>query len=568
MVEYSDIAGTKRQQYERLKAELSLERTSFDSVWRDLDTYIWPGRSRFQITDRNKGQRRDQKIINSHATHCAEILQAGMQSGNTDPSSEWLKLALSDSDLSENSSVQQWLHDVTLRLLALFQRSNLYNILPVVYGDMGVFGTGCMSLLHDPVNGLRAQAYPIGSYLLGVDSSGKVNTFIRDYRMTVRQIVSDYVWDPERKTLDWSKVSTSLKNAWDKNNKETLIDVCWIITPNLDADPEKLNAKYLPWSSCHYEVGTNEDGKFLRESGFRQFPIIAARWHVGAEETYGTDCPGRKALGHTKSLQLKERRLAQAIEKLVSPPLQAPTHLINQKVSGLPGDVSYADQVQQNSGIRPIYQIDPRVREMFESINDTKSLIDDCFFRPLFLMFDSIDRDATATEILERKQEKILTLGPVSERVKTDMLDPIVDIGFAALEATGDLPEIPQELEGRPLKVEYLGVFAQAQRAAGVTKLSRFVAELLPIAQIDPIVVTSKVNFDNVIDGFATLGINPNCIRSDEDAAQYRQALEQQMEEARQAELAAQTAAAGKQLSETSMEGNTALNRILEGARP
>ena len=42
-------------------------------------------------------------------------------------------------DLAKFAPVKRWLHDVTQRMQVVFAASNLYNMLPIIYGDLGVF---------------------------------------------------------------------------------------------------------------------------------------------------------------------------------------------------------------------------------------------------------------------------------------------------------------------------------------------------------------------------------------------------------------------------------------------
>ena len=65
-------AKTKREQYEQLRASMLSERQgSFDSHWRDLSDYIFPRRTRFWTGDRNRGDKRNQKIIDSTGSFSA-----------------------------------------------------------------------------------------------------------------------------------------------------------------------------------------------------------------------------------------------------------------------------------------------------------------------------------------------------------------------------------------------------------------------------------------------------------------------------------------------------------------
>src|SRR6266850_1681778 len=157
---------TKCQQYERIRSQLYLERTSFESHWRELGDYILPRRTRFFITDKNRGERRSQKIIDSTATFAARTLRSGMHAGLTSPARPWMKLTVPDPDLAEFGTVKEWLHTVTQRMLTLFAKSNLYNVLPMVYGDMGVFAIGAMAVLDDTRDLFRCYSYPVGSYWL------------------------------------------------------------------------------------------------------------------------------------------------------------------------------------------------------------------------------------------------------------------------------------------------------------------------------------------------------------------------------------------------------------------
>src|SRR5436190_3858641 len=214
-----------------------------------------------------------------------------------------MKLSTPDPELAEFGPVKLWLHTVTERMLTVFATSNLYNVLPLVYLDMGVFGTGAMSVIDDTHDVYRCYNYPIGSYALGQDRRGQVTTFVREWELTVRQIVEEFGVQANGRDIDWSNISTPVKNYWERGDYEVPVKVTWIVKPNEDAPPNRLEAKYLPWASCHYETQIDE-GKFLRESGFRTFPILAPRWDITGEDTYGTDCPGMTALGDVRQLQI------------------------------------------------------------------------------------------------------------------------------------------------------------------------------------------------------------------------------------------------------------------------
>ena len=130
----------ERQRYQAMRTQLDSERSSFMPTWRTLGDYILPRRPRFTVTDVNKGDRRNQNIINSTGTLAARTLQSGMMGGITSPARPWFKLTTADQDLADVSSVKDWLYQVTQRMQTAYIRSNLYNTLPLIYGDLSVLG--------------------------------------------------------------------------------------------------------------------------------------------------------------------------------------------------------------------------------------------------------------------------------------------------------------------------------------------------------------------------------------------------------------------------------------------
>ena len=145
----------------------------------------------------------------------------------------------------------------------VFLRSNLYNVLPIVYGDMGNFGTGAMLVEEDFENVLRFYSLPIGSYMIACDETGRVRVFMREFQMTVRQIVKKFGNVDDYGKPDWSNISTHVKDQWLRGEYETWVNVAHVIQPNDEYDETKLESKYKKFRSCHYERGVSSNTKKL-----------------------------------------------------------------------------------------------------------------------------------------------------------------------------------------------------------------------------------------------------------------------------------------------------------------
>lgn len=568
---------TKRQRHDLLRTQLQQERSSFITRWRDLGDYVLSTRPRFTLTETNRGDRKNQKIIDATASLAARTLRSGMMSGVTSPARPWFRLTTPDPAMSEYQPVKEWLHTVGQRMATEFIRSNLYNTLPIIYGDIGTFGTAAMLIEESATTLFHSTPLPIGSYCIAVNEEGRVDTFQRDLRMTVRQLVKKFgEFDSKGKVTNWDKFSSTVRTAWENHNREMSIDICHIIEPNDDFNPQMIDSKYKRFSSCYFEIGSasgmgglsdSDRERYLRESGYDYFPVLAPRWEVTGGDTYGTDCPGMLTLGSNKALQTMQKRLAQAVEKMVNPPLVGPTSLQNQKVSLFPGDITYHDAREGQQGLRSIHDVNIRINELQMMIQDTRSEIKRGYFEDLIMMITNDQRAqrATAREIDVKEQERLVAFGPVLEQLNQDLLDPLIDIGFMLMLKRGLLPEPPEEIQGIDLKVDYISVMAQAQKLVSLAGVERFTGFVSNLAAVNPEVM-DKVSFDQIVDVYGDMtSVPPSIVKSDEDVEAIRAQRAEAQQAAAKAEQMKMQAGAVKDLSQAETGGDNLLS-MLTGA--
>ena len=572
MADYLDDPRTRRDRYEALRATLWSERqTGFDSHWQELADFVRPRRYRRSTSEHNDGSKANQKIIDSTAQFACRTLASGLHAGLTSPARQWFKLSTHDPELAKFGPVKKWLHEVTQRMFLVMNTTNIYNSLPIVYGDLGLFGTGAMGLLDDSKDLFRCYTYAAGTYAIGLDERGLATTFCRIYKMTVRQVIKQFALKDGTREIDWSKVSLMIKREWDAGRYETKLDVVHIVTPNEAADRNMLPAKYLPWSSCYYELGTDDTNrKFLRESGFNEFPFMVPRWDITDGDSYGTDCPGMTALGDVKQLQVEQRRKGQAIAKMVDPPLVGPPNLRAARTSLLPGDVTYVDEGGKPM-LRSIHDVNLRVDHLGEDIREVQYRIQRAFYEDLFLMLARSDalrgQPPTAREVEERHEEKLLALGPVLERTNDELLDRIIDRVFAMMFRAGLIPEAPEALQGVKLKVEYTSIMAQAQKLVSVAGQDRFLQSIVILSEAIPAVL-HKIEPNVVVDTYADMyGVAPDMIRTNDQVAELMAAEQRQKDAMIEAEQAKNMTAAMKNAGTTPMDGDTALTRVAAAAQ-
>lgn len=560
---------TKRQRLESIYAQLDLDYSTFMNHHRDLTDYVKPVRGRFTITESNKGTRKNNKIVDNTGTIALRNATAGMMGGLTSPSRPWKKLTTPDPELSEFGPVKEWLDVVDRRMDIVFNRSNLYQVLPNVYSDLLLFGTAPMMIEEDFTKVIRCTSVPVGSYRISNNDDLVVDTFGREFRLTVRQLVEKFGKRFKGdKEIDWSKFSDGIKTAYDSGHMEHWREVRHVIRPNEEWDITKEESKYKRYKSVWYEKSNrDEEDRFLRESGFDMFPVLVPRWQTTGEDVYGTDCPGMTALGDIRALMVMRRRVAQALEKKVNPPMVGPASLKNGSPSILAGDFTYLDERDGLRSFRPAHEVNFQISEVKDDIREHQLRISRAFFEDLFLMIASTDRrQITAREIDERHEEKLLALGPVLEQLNQDLLDPLVDITFDMMTRQGLIPEPPEELQGVTLKVEYISIMAQAQKLVGIGGIERFTGYVTNLAaSTGNTSVFDNVNFDELVTEYGeTIGVSPKIMNTREEVEAIRTAqAEAQAIQAQQQQIV-QAASTAKELSQSDLEGDNALKRLVE----
>jgi len=533
---------------------LKQDRYSWWVAWREVAEYLLPRRYRWLVTpnEMSRGAPINQSIIDPEATLAARTCAAGMMSGITSPSRPWFELTIPNADVTDNSPVKLWLSDVTARMESVLAGSNYYTAKATQLLDEVVFGTAPMVIYEDAAQVIRCVNMCAGEYYLALGANMTVDTLGREITMTVAQAVAEFGLDA---------VSTATKAMFQTGGASLSreIKVCHLIEPNDSRVGGGLVPDRFPWREAYWESGQDQN-RLLRARGYHECPFSAPRWDVAGNDAYGRS-PGMDALGCTKQLQLEQRRKAQGIDKMVNPPLYAHASLKNQPMMTLPGGVTFGSDMQ--AGIKPIYEVQPRLAEMLEDIKDVRDVIKRVFFNDIFQMFANTERDITAFEAARLQEEKLIVLGPVIERNENESLDPEIDRVFGIMARRGLLPPAPPEIHGQPVQVKYVSMLASAQRAASTAALEQLEAFVGRLAAVEPSAL-DNIDMDEAIKEYANAnGVSPHVVRSAVQVAQIRQQRAQQQAQ-QQALQTSQAAVQGANvLANTPIGQGSALDAML-----
>lgn len=519
------------------------DRAHLDKAWLSLAEHFLPTRHasmRNGHESPHKVALLNDTIVDATGIHAMRTLAAGLQGGMTSPARPWFRLGLEDEDLANNRAVRSFLDTVAKRMRSLLHRSNFYNAIHTLYGDLATFGTAFMFEFGDFEHDLRFVTVPAGHYVIDLSASGRVDTVFRRMGMTTRQLLQEFGYEacPEQ-----------VRNVFD-SNKASQMDTRWNVVhavfPRSDnpGDALALHQMLMPYASVYWleHGGGGGQPQILRESGFADFPGFGPRWDSMAGSVYGRS-PAMDCLPDCKMLQQMGITTLKAIHKSVDPPMGVSSSL---KAAGLdltPGGLNYVENIpgQAPQAATPLIQVQPDIQAARLLTQDVQNQIKQGLYNDLFKMLLGSDRSqVTAREVAAREEEKLILIGPVLERLHDELFIPLIDRTFNIMARFDMLPPLPPELADCQFKVEFVSLLAQAQKMVSTSAVDQLLNFAGRTAQIFPEALDA-VDVDNVMDGYAEyLGVEVDMIRPREEREALRsqraqaQVQGQQMEQLQQ----------------------------------
>lgn len=529
--------ATLRKHCQKRKAALLAERSVYEPDWRQVAEYVDPYAGRHLLSrgdDRKLPSRA--KIINSEAGKALRTMDAGFMGGHTSKSRAWFRLGVTDPRLVDREDVKVWLDDETQAIRDTLARSNFYTALPTLYHSRHLFGVGAMAVEEDDEDVVRFYTRSIGTYAIAIDRRGRCDTLWYCYRPTARNIKAEF--EP---IVGLDGLPERVRDALNNNRLDDRFTVDCLIEPNPDFKPGvrhggERKVRHVYW----IEGSDTELHGCLDVQGHDYMPVLAPRWGAEGNDTYGPS-PSTDALGDIKQLQYLEGEKLRLTDLLSKPPIGLPETLRHKGASLQPGAKVYMtpDDIGKAGAL---YTPDARAYMQVQAeIDKVAERVKQAYFSDLFRMLDFLDdRQRTAYEISERKEEKVAMLGPALESLTDELLDPTIEIVYAVRLARGLVKPPPQELDGIPIKVEYTSILAQAQKAAGTGTIERvigFVANIAAAQQSPE--AFDAINLDAAIEAVHDAqGAPARMLRSDDERNAIRQQRAQQQQMAQAAAMA------------------------------
>ena len=515
----SEKAKILLSRFDRLKTQ----RQNWESHWQEVADYMQPRKA--DVTkSRSKGDKRTELIFDGSPLQSVELLSASLHGMLTNPSTPWFSLKFKDQGMEGEDEAKAWLESATEVMYSAFNQSNFQQEIFELYHDLITFGTAAMFIEEDDEDNLKFSTRHINEIYISENDKGRIDTVFRKFRISARAAIQKF-----------GNVSTHIAVTAKKDPYEE-VDILHAVYPRSDFNPAKQDKENMPFESIYMDADSGDE---LSVSGFKEFPFVVPRYLKASHEIYGRS-PAMTALPDVKMLNEMSKTIIKSAQKQVDPPLLVPDDGFMLPVRTVPGGLNF-----YRAGTRD------RIEPLNIGANNTLGLnmeeqrrnsIRNAFYVNQLMMQDG--PQMTATEVIQRNEEKMRLLGPVLGRLQSELLKPLIDRAFAILMRRNLFAQAPDFLSGQDIEIEYVSPLAKAQKSTELSSIMRAIEIMGSLSNVAP--VFDHINMDKLVRHLTSIvGVPQKILKPQSELDAERQAQAQQQEQMQQMQQVQQLAEAG-----------------------
>jgi hypothetical protein len=515
-------------------SELSSGRSNFETMWQEIAERILPGAAAFNVM-RTPGEKRTEKMFDATAALALRKFATIIESLLTPRNQKWHKLVAEEEGLAEDDEVKRYFDDLTKVLFRAryAPTANFTGQIGSMYLDLGAFGTS--SLFVEDDRGLTYRTMPLAETLFTENSAGLIEALYRKFTYTAAQAVQKF----------GDRCPPKVREAAQRSPQAPFNFVHCVEPINEE------NGKGLPKGMRFASTYVSEADKLIcKEGGYYTQPFVVARDLTSAGEIYGRS-PSTWILPDVKMLNEMNKTIIRAAHKAVDPPIMLQEDGALSAFDLRPGALNPGGLGTNGEELAKPFVSGADIGLGLDLLQAKQAMVNEAYFITLFqILIES--RNMTATEVMERAQEKGMLLGPLMGRQQSEFLGPLIEREIDIAARRGDLPPMPDALleAGGLYKVEYESPLARAQRAEEGVAIMRTVEGLQAFVATNPEIL-DNFDLDEISRTLGEVnGMAAKLFRPRDAVEELRAQRAQQQQAAMMAEAAPGVARAAKDVSE------------------
>lgn len=537
----SEYATQPQEVQDEIKQELDhqdklrADRSVFESHWQECLDYIVPRKGTI-TTKGTPGEKRGNELFDTTSIMSNQLLAGALHGMLTNPSTRFFDLVIDDPLLSDDDEVQNWLNTVADKMFSVMNGSNFQTEVHELYIDIGAIGTSAMFVGEHEENVVHFGTRPMQEIYVDEDNLGRIDRVNREFKWKPRQIIQEFGEEnvPEY-VVEQNKKGCS--DAW---------EILHVVAPQ--------EGTYFKYKSLYIL----KDKKLqIQKKGFPEMPYAVPRWTKTTGEKYGRG-PGMDMLPDIKMVNKMMETTIKGAQITIAPPFTVTDDGVIGKVRLTPFGLTV---VRPGAEVKPLIS-DARIDFGQQVVEDVRKRIRSGFYVDQLQLNEG--PQMTATEVMQRTEEKLRLMGPVLGRQHYEFLRPVIYRVYAIMARKKLLPTAPQKLHGKNWDVQYSSLVARAQRMSDGQNIARGISVAAPIINLKPEVM-DNLNGDayfkyvmNTIYGTPTKLFNDaRTIQKIRDArSKATQQVAQQRQEQHQADIASKVGPAVAQIQQSNQGTN------------
>ena len=519
----TDLAKNLLKRFDRLKSQ----RQNWESHWQEVADYMQPRKADVTKT-RSRGDKRTELIFDSSPLQSVELLAASLHGMLTNPSTPWFSLRFKEEDMEFEDEAKEWLESATETMYAAFNKSNFQQEIFELYHDLITFGTAAMFIEEDDEDILKFSTRHINEIFIAENEKGRIDTVFRKFKLSARAAIQKF-----------GDVSANIATVAKKDPYEE-IEILHAVYPRSDFNPKKQDKQNMPFESVYLDASSGDE---LSVSGFREFPFVVPRYLKASHEIYGRS-PAMTALPDVKMLNEMSKTTIKSAQKQVDPPLLVPDDGFILPVRTVPGGLNFY-RAGTRDRIEPL-NIGANTPLGLNMEEQRRNSIRNAFYVNQLMMQQG--PQMTATEVIQRNEEKMRLLGPVLGRLQSELLKPLIDRAFALILRKNLFRPAPEFLSGKDIEIEYVSPLAKAQKSSELQSIMRAIEIMGSLSNVAP--VFDHINMDKLVRHLADIvGVPQKILKPQSELNAERQQAQAQQEQMMQMQQLQQVAEAGGKIA-------------------